>query len=189
MRKAPRISLALFTSAALLGLAAVPASAAEGETQESISAGSSANIEVQGGEIAISVLPTLESTELKPGEDAEFTVPTVTVTDERAGLIDWNVSVTLTDFATDVIGAKTIQAAGATYSPVQSSLTKSGTAEVVAQEVVLAGDAGKGAADGAVVASGVRGNNTAGWTADLTVPVPADALAGTYSAVLTHSVY
>ncbi|MCC9176877.1 WxL domain-containing protein [Arthrobacter sp. zg-Y750] len=181
MRKATRILLTLGVSAALLSTSAIPASAAED--------GSSATIEVQGGILGINVVQALESTELKPGTPATFAVPGVAVADDRAVLGSWSVSVSLSDFKTEVAGAKPIPAAGATYSAAEESLTHTGTIEsLVSAPVTLAGDSESTRAEDAVLASGVRGNNTAEWNATLSVPVPDDALAGTYKATLTHSV-
>jgi len=37
-------------------------------------------------------------------------------------------------------------------------------------------------------ATGVSGNNTAAWNPTITVTIPANALAGTYSTTISHSV-
>lgn len=184
MRKATRISLTLGVSAALLSTAAIPASAAEEDLNRS-----SATIEVQGGSLGITVVQALESTKLKPNTLATFAVPGVAVTDDRAVLGGWSVSVSLSDFTTEVAGAKPIPAAGATYSAAEESLDHTGTIDsLVSALVTLAGDSEATSPEKAVVASDIRGNNTAEWDATLSVPVPDDALAGIYSATLTHSV-
>jgi hypothetical protein len=45
-----------------------------------------------------------------------------------------------------------------------------------------------GTAVSVVTADAVSGVNTATWDAGLSVAIPAQALAGTYTAVLTHSI-
>lgn len=186
MRKTTRLSLALVTSAAMVGLAALPASAVDGD--ESVPPVlTQATIEVKGGLLGISVAPALAPvTDLIPGSEAVFSVPDVAVTDHRAVEGSWNVSVALTDFTTDVKAAKNIPAAGSSYTIVEDSLAKAGTTgELVSTkaEWTLASQELP-----AVSAPGVHGNNTADWDATLTVPVPSDALAGNYQATLTHSV-
>lgn len=179
MRKATRVSLALGTSAALLTLAAFPASAEE--------KASDATIEVQAGPLGIAVTPVLDPLELTPGTDAEFDIPTVSVTDNRAGTDNWTTQVSLTDFTnTDVLDAKPITVAGATYTVTPDSLDHDGTiTSLTSTDAVWTSAADELAA---VTAAGVEGNNTASWDASLIVKVPASALAGEYTATLTHSV-
>ena len=185
MRNLTRISLALGTSTALLGLAAFPA-AADSE------AGSSATIQVEGGSLHISAQPATDPKSLKPGTTAEFVIP-VEVTDERAGEVEWNVSVTVDDFKLTGREVEVIPAAGATYTPSQPAVTAGVATLVAAQTVPLerdsaAGPAPTNRASGVVGATQVHGNNTAAWKAQLSIPVPGSALQGDYTTVVTHSV-
>ncbi|MGD0701189.1 MAG: hypothetical protein ABSA02_15050 [Trebonia sp.] len=45
-----------------------------------------------------------------------------------------------------------------------------------------------GAAQGVVTATNVHGDNSAAWNPVIQVSVPSGAVAGTYSATITHSV-
>lgn len=179
MRKATRISLALGTSAALLSLSALPASADEKD--------SSATIQVQGGSLSIVVNPALGLQELTPGQMATFVVPEVAVTDNRAGLVGWTAQVSLTDFTAETVpGARAITPAAATYTVAPDTLKHTGIiADLAATDVAWTGADEDRAA---VAATRVEGNNAASWDASLSVDVPAAALAGEYTAVLTHSV-
>lgn len=186
MRKITRISLALGASAALVGLAALPASAAdEDENIPPFSTG--ASIVVDGGALSMTVASALTpATGLIPGNEAVFEVSDVTVTDDRAVEGTWNVSVSMTNFTTDVQNAQPIPAAGSKYKVTEGTLSKVGTTgELVPTNSEWTSESQELPA---VSAPGVYGNNTAGWQATLTVPVPSDTLAGTYSATLTHSI-
>lgn len=184
MRKATRISLALVTSAAMVGLAALPASAAEEDGTVPVSTEASATIEVEGGELSISVASNVAAeAALEPGTKAEIAIPPLTVTDTRASVADWTVRVALSDFTSANADAPDalIPAVGATYLTAAPTFTGTVTPAPVGGEFAEAGEVI------ALAATAVRGNNTATWTSSLTIPVPSDALAGIYTATLTHS--
>lgn len=189
MRTSTRISLALVTSAAMVGLAALPASAADGDgtvpSAAPDSTAASATIEVEGGILSISLAGNVAAdAPLKPGTTAKIAIPAFTVTDERAGIEGWAVGVTMTDFTSDNAADldAIIPVAEASYTA--SEPVSSGTATVAAPGGIF----GAGGQVNALAATGVKGNNTATWTSLLSVDVPSDALAGTYTGTLTHSV-
>jgi hypothetical protein len=68
-----------------------------------------------------------------------------------------------------------------TYTP--------GTAVVVGVATVTPSSlTGMGATSAVQTATATNGANTATWNPSIGVPIPANALAGTYSATITHSV-
>lgn len=166
-----RTALVLLCSAALAGAQALPASAAETLTTVTVSQGSL-------GFTSAPVSATLGPVE--PGTTAAITHYGIRVSDSRAGVSGWNVSVVVTDFTGDSTGAL-LSAAGATYTP--TAATTSGTVAVAATT----------ATDPTTpkivqTATGVSGNNTATWNADLTLAVPNDAVVDTYTATVTYSI-
>ncbi len=191
MRKVTRISVALGTSAAMLSLAAIPASAAEGD------ADSKASITVESGPLSISVPGEATSVVSefgdKLGRTATITLPNVAVTDHRSTDKDWNVSVTLTDFAPED-GLKSeggepltaIKANGAQYRI--DSFSHLGASVALSQDSVKLIQADGARAAGTLTAQ-VEGNNVTSWNALVDVAVPANVLMSNYAATLTHSVY
>ena len=73
-------------------------------------------------------------------------------------------------------------AAAITYTMGAVTATGAPVITNVTPDVVLT------AVDAQVATATVAGNNSALWTADLSIAVPAGALAGTYSTTITHSV-
>jgi len=106
------------------------------------------------------------------------------VTDNRAAAsANWTAVVSASNFTTGAGSrAQTIPAGDADY--LISSLTTTGTATVrYAAATILSGTA-----QSIVAATGANGDNSATWKAALAVSVPASAVAGTYSGVITCSV-
>ncbi|MCU1532555.1 MAG: hypothetical protein JWO49_2126 [Arthrobacter sp.] len=176
MRKITRTSIVLLGSAALVSGIALPASADDTET----------TVQVQGGGLAISSIPAaLDFGVFAPGTATiPGTIPGLTVTDTRAGVTGWAVSVKLSDFTSSDSAnpAKVIPASAATYTP--TGTAASGVATVTPAGATTLATAGQPIQ----TATGVSGNNGATWAADLSVAIPSDALAGHYTATLTHSV-
>jgi hypothetical protein len=141
-------------------------------------------VEVGGGDLGISAPGGLVDLGSVPASTAVQTVQhllgTVTVTDDRAGTAGWVATAEAPDFT----GPQTISTSAAglvTYNP--GNVTVTGTATVAAtfeNQMYPTGPV--------ETATGVSGNNTAAWNPTLTVTVPANALAGTYSTTITHSV-
>lgn len=167
MRNFTRITLTAGAVAGLVLVGTLPANAAD----------TTATVEVSGGGLAMSAPESITLTEAAPGETATGTLTGISVTDTRAGTDGWIASLASGDFES---GDMVIPLANVTYVPAEAEVL--GTA-VVAESTATA-------ATGAVqTATGVIGNNTATWSAALSVLVPTDALAATdYTAILTHSV-
>ena len=171
MRSISRVSLVIAASAALVGSLALPASAAD----------TTATVEVPAGLLTISAPANADLGTVAPGSLITAAVGNVTVSDLRAGEEGWNAQVSMTDF----VGTNTatvIPAASATYTP--AAAVETGTSTVAPTTRV-----GLSTTPQAVqTATGVSGNNTAIWDASLSLLAPANALADTYEATLTHSV-
>ena len=107
----------------------------------------------------------------------------VTVTDNRAALnAGWTVTAASTDFTTGgSTSPETISASNVTYAP--GPVTAAGTVTTTPTTITLSGTP-----QPVLTATGVIGDNTASWNPNMTVAVPANAVGGTYTATLTHSV-
>ncbi|MCJ0901923.1 hypothetical protein [Rhodococcus sp. ARC_M6] len=105
----------------------------------------------------------------------------VHVNDARgsAATSGWVASVVSTDFTT--ASGPPIPASAVSYSA--GAISRTGTSTVVSNDP---GDLSSLTA--AVTATSVTGNNSATWTPTISVTVPVDAVAGAYSATITHSV-
>ncbi|WP_454700027.1 hypothetical protein [Arthrobacter humicola] len=169
MRSITRVSLVIAASAALVGSLALPATAAD----------TVATVEVTAGALTISAPANANLGTVAPASLISAALGSVTVSDLRAGEEDWNAQVSMTDFVgTNTL--TTIPAASATYTP--------GTAvETGTSAVAPSAQTGLATAKTVQAATGVSGNNTAAWDADLSFTAPANALADTYTATLTHS--
>ena len=178
MRNITRTALALAGSAALVGVTAMSASAEDTPVTVTVEAGSLA--------IAVPQAATLDTADVAPGADSTVRLGATTVTDERAGEAGWTVSVNLPDLTDGEVAPKLIPTNVATYladTVVVGDTT--GGVTVTASAELTGLDA---AAQVSQTATTVSGNNTATWGALLTVPIPAQALADTYTGVLTQSV-
>jgi hypothetical protein len=163
----------LVGGAGVLALA-VPASAAT-------TAGTPVTVEITGGGLAISAPALSVDLGSKPGSASAQTVTAqlgpVLVTDLRAGILGWVATAGSTDFT----GAGTIPASAEAYTP--GSATVVGIATVTPTSLT-AMTSGAGTVE---TATAVIGVNTAGWNPSIAVMIPAGAVAGTYSATITHS--
>ena len=177
MRKVTRAALALAGSAALIGVTAVPSfAAATGDTTVTVAA--------QAGDLAITIpaAPTLSRG--VPGADSTVTLAATKVTDERAGIAAWTATVTLPTLSNGLVTPNddTIATTFATYLAVAATLTGGPTMATPTTKTDLS------TAKTSQTASATDGNNTASWTATLTIPIPDQALAiDTYSGTLTQS--
>lgn len=110
----------------------------------------------------------------------------VTVTDNRGALAaTWTASVASTAFTTGgATAAETIPASQVSYDGGLLPASSSPATGVFAGVPVLA----LGSANATVFTGTAVGNNTATWNPTVTVNVPAQAVVGTYSGTITHSV-
>ncbi|HTZ30794.1 MAG TPA: hypothetical protein VMC83_42795 [Streptosporangiaceae bacterium] len=118
-----------------------------------------------------------------PGGSLSSQLGTVTVTDNRALLsASWTATVASTTFTTGTAtGGETIPVADAFYDP--GAITTTGSITVTPTGVTLS------TTPQAVVAGTAgAGNNSASWNPRLVVTVPTNAVSGTYTGTITHSV-
>ena len=172
MRSITRTALVLACSAALAGGMAVPASAANTTT----------TVTITGGLLSLTAPASAALSTGTPGANSTVTLGNTTVTDARADVLGWSATVTLPALAGGTLTAETIPTTAATY--LAATVTPTGTSTLAAP--ALGTDLTSAKVSQAATA--VSGNNTATWTALLTVPIPAQVLADSYSAVLTQSV-
>ena len=175
MRKRPALALAVLTVASVTALMPTAANAADTNVTFTLSGGSltltaPASAALTAGGLGVG------------GTTATGQLGTSTVTDTR-GALTHTVTVTMstTDFTT--IGGDTITASNATgYSGVA---TPSGVGLAVP---TLTGQT-IGAAGGATILqlTGVIGSASASYSPTVSVAVPADAVAGDYSGVVTQT--
>jgi len=112
----------------------------------------------------------------------------IVVSDTRGALLGtWTASVTSSDFTTGgASAAETIAKANADYWS-GASISPTGTAVRVPGQALAANKVTLAASRTAFSASGVTGNGTTTWNPTVGVTIPASAVAGDYSATITHS--
>jgi hypothetical protein len=117
------------------------------------------------------------------------TLGAVSVTDNRGSLGGtWTATVASTDFTTGGATAQeTIAKAQVDYWS-GAALSTTGVAVVVPGQLLVVNRQALSASRTAMSATAVVGNNTASWNPTVVVNVPAQAVAGTYSGTITHSV-
>jgi len=180
MRTRTIVPIAIITAVVGTLAFAAPASAADtGATPVTVT--------VAAGGIDITVpvagpdLPDLTASLL--AQDVSFVLGAVEVIDGRAAEdAAWTVGVTVADFATGSTGAAVINRAAlnSAYSSTVVSTTAGYTVTPTALTDLTAVDA--------VVQTGVgAGINQSSWIPTVTVVIPANATAGDYSSVVTHS--
>jgi hypothetical protein len=170
MRTLARVTISAAAAAALIVVGALPANAAD----------TTATVEVEGGTLSISAPTTAELPAAAPGATSTVQLAGVTVSDTTADTVGWDATVSITDFVSAADADKSISASAFAYVAAAADVT--GTATVTNKTV-------NGAAGSVQQASAVVGNNTATWSATLSVTLPTDALAASdYQATLTHSV-
>jgi hypothetical protein len=139
-------------------------------------------VEITGGGLAISVpaAADLGTTAASPSaQTVTGSLGLVVVSDLRGGILGWVATVGSTSFTGSAGG--TISAGTMTYTP--------GTAVVVGIATVTPISLTAMTTPGTVqTATAVTGVNTATWNPSIGVLIPAGAVAGTYSATITHSV-
>lgn len=147
---------------------------------------STATLTITGGTLEITVDDTSRSLGTLPGsvdggDVLAGRIGQVVVTDRRSAPAGsgWVASAVSTAFTT--ANGPAIPASRIEYTA--GKVAKIGTATYTANDPRTLRRA-----TAVVTATDVIGNNTATWTPTLTVDVPGNAVAGTYSATITHSV-
>ena len=145
-------------------------------------AGTPVTVEITGGGLSISVPAgaDLATTAASPiAQTVHGLLGPVLVTDLRAGFLGWVASAVSTDF-TGTTGP-TISAATMSYTPGTTVVVGIATVTPVSLTAMTTPSTVQ-------TASSVIGVNTATWNPSIGVLIPAGAVAGTYTATITHSV-
>ena len=136
---------------------------------------------VAGGALTITA-PTSQALTVT-GNTASGGITPVVVSDQRLGINGWTASAISTAFDKPAPDPASIPATAVTYSaPLLPART--GVSTVAGVLVPQTIDSTKSV----VVATAVVGANTATWTGTVSVALPSDVVAGTYTGVVTHSV-
>jgi uncharacterized repeat protein (TIGR01451 family) len=145
----------------------------------------SVTVAVVTGMLSITAPSSADLGTAAPGRTASARLGTVQVTDGRAGLAGWTATVSSTDFTTGGgKAAETIPADDILYAISGfASTTGSATLTHTPGTNLSAG------LQAVAQATNVHGDNSATWSPLIQVAVPSGAVAGTYSAIITHSVY
>jgi len=162
-------------SAVLLAATAQPAFAAAGDTTTTFALG--------GSTLSVSVQPTASLTDGASGATSvSGQLGVVRVTDLRGGVAAWSARATSTTFTNGGTGAGLTESTGVSYD--SGALTTTGT-------IVIAPKGAKSLSSSPTEVAGptaVIGNNTAQWNPTVTVTLPSNSLAGTYSGTISSSV-
>ncbi|HEX7167595.1 MAG TPA: hypothetical protein VF230_11500 [Acidimicrobiales bacterium] len=187
MRIRTLFALAATGALALAATAVAPASAAcDPTTQGPCTAATTVEITLSGGTFSIATdAPTATGAgSVAPGSIIAVDMPTTTVTDNRGSLLGWNVTADLTTAPTHVAGETTYTIPGAAMTWVTGTVaTTSG-----ALAGVSAGLGGSLAAPVPVAVSVLGfGGGTYTYTPSVSVVVPPNLVAGTYTGTVTQS--
>jgi hypothetical protein len=145
---------------------------------------------VSGGALSITVpSSTVALGSGAPGGTITAQLGAVQVTDQRALLVAaWTGSVTATSFTTGGgTTAETVANSSVSYWSGAATAT-TGTATFTPGQATSANAQTLASSRTAFAASAGVGNNTATWNPTLIVTLPAQAVTGTYSGTVTHSV-
>jgi uncharacterized repeat protein (TIGR01451 family) len=143
----------------------------------------SATVAVITGVLSITVPASANLGSIATGGTATVGLGTVTVTDNRAlPGASWTATVSSTNFTNTVTPVDLIPVGDASY--LVSTLTTTGSATFTPTPVTVL----SGSPQAVVTASGANGDNSATWDPQIQVSVPSTAVAGTYTATITHSV-
>jgi len=134
------------------------------------------------GSLTISVPEAYSLPESSPGSAVSANIGQIKVVDTRAGGAEttWIADVSSTDLVDN--GGHVISAAAIKYL-VKDLLNSGGVTTLGALESPM------NATFHAVTASGISGSNSTTWNAQISVLVPIGQAIGSYSGILTHSVY
>jgi large repetitive protein len=144
----------------------------------------SATVTVVSGVLSMTAPASASLGSANPGGTISGNLGTVQVTDSRGFGASWTATVSVTAFVTGGgTPAETIAAGNASYGI--SALTQTtGSASFSAVPLTNLSTAPQAV----VTATNVAGNTSASWNPLINVHVPASAIAGTYTATITHSV-
>jgi hypothetical protein len=180
-----RIATAIVGTLAFAAAAAITAPAQAATTGDTTT-----TFTLTAGNLAISVPGSASLGSVSTGTGTTSAqLGSVSVSDGRGALLgSWTASVASTDFTTGGATAnETIAKASLDYwSGAATSTTGTGT--FTPGQLLAANKQTLGSSRTAFSATVVVGNNTAAWNPTMIVNIPAQAVAGTYSGTVTHSV-
>jgi large repetitive protein len=144
----------------------------------------SATVAVITGVLSISVPAGAGLGSIATGGTGTAGLGTVTVTDNRAlPGASWTATVSSTDFTNTVTPVDLIPAGDASYL-IRALTSTTGSATFTPTPVTVL----SGSPQAVVTATSANGDNSATWDPQIQVAVPSTAVAGTYTATITHSV-
>jgi Ice-binding-like/Domain of unknown function DUF11 len=144
----------------------------------------SSSIPVVLGVLSITAPASASLGSASPGATASASLGLVQVTDGRAGVAGWTATTSATDFTTGIgTAAETIPVADVQYLISGFTSTTGSATFTPTPATVLASTA-----QAVVAATNVDGDNSAAWNPVIQVSVPSRAVAGAYTATITHSV-
>ena len=144
----------------------------------------STNLPVVLGVLSITVPASADLGTALPGGTASASFGIVQVTDQRAGVAGWTATTFATDFTTGGgTAAETIPVHDVLYL-ISGFASTTGSATFTRTPMTDLSGTGQAV----VTATNVDGDNSAAWNPVIQVSVPGGAVAGTYSATITHSV-
>jgi hypothetical protein len=179
MRTITRATLALSGAAALTLFAVVPANAVDSTDTVTVA--------VAAGVLTITTGDAVSPTGvINPGSTQVASIAAIDIDDARAATGEWVATASATAFANaNTVLADSMADAVITYTAegfVALDADAAATGTVAAAPFALLPTATN------ISTATFSGNNTAAWDADLSIDLPAGALAGTYTTVVTHSV-
>ncbi|HET7015802.1 MAG TPA: hypothetical protein VFI65_17915 [Streptosporangiaceae bacterium] len=185
-----------FTSATVAGLMLAPTAAfaasnspvashhaPAGHTQGGFDPDTTVTFAVTSGELTMTAPAAADLGSGAPGTDISGSLGAVSVQDNRALLTaSWVVTASSTDYTTGTATpAETIPATDVDYAV--GTITKTGTITTTGTNITMSNST-----QTVVTGSAGVGDNSASWDPTITVHVPANAVNGTYTGTIAHSV-
>lgn len=165
----------IVTATAVAGFFAAPAQAADTTTTFSLTTGS----------LSVSAPSTGSLSSAAAGAATiSASLGSVTVTDARGALAGiWTASASSTDFVTGTATAsETIAKGQVTYTAPVPTIVSGTVAPLTGGPKVLS------ASQNVVTAASIIGNNVVSWNPTVLIALPAQAVAGSYTGTITHSI-
>lgn len=138
---------------------------------------------VDGGAMSISAPAAADLGEVATGAaSVQGSLGPVTVTDERGALVaEWGVTASSSNFTTGgATAAETVPKANVLYTPGATTASSPATG-------VFTPTPGALGLPLPIYTGAAVGNNSATWNPTITITLPAQAVAGTYTGTITHS--
>ncbi|GAX54230.1 hypothetical protein [Streptomyces olivochromogenes] len=161
----------------VLPLAAPASAAGSGSTPVTVTVTTGTlDITVPAGPVSLGTVPALATAQTVSAQ-----LGNVTVTDSRGGTTGWVVTANGNDFVGPSSTISVSAAGSSSYTSPAAAVT--GTANVAPSDLNPLYPPGP-----VQTATGVAGVNTATWNPTITLNLPANTVAGTYTSTIVHSV-